>query len=541
MATPTINHWIFQSTPERYNLTDNLQVGKQEIWQIKTFHKQIQPGDVVWFWQSGRKRGIYGWGYVDNSFENAIPKDEYRVPVRTENVYNSHLDFKTIVADEVLNRLSIARAAQGACFKVTMDQGLALIDLASDMGKTPPAPTVYRAPSTELEPYIAAKLALPQIEARYFYSSPHGPTLKPRVYQINDLLFHIIKTANTHKTKGKMVSWWSETIGINRLDSLVGLQNGLDLDEFTDDGLSSNKFWEEVTIPKPKSPASKIAFHSQSLAKVLEKAQALESTLREKCPESEKSELRMVSLLSTILFGSQPAVQRLFVYFNISISDIRTRFLDQVQAVFNTATRAALLPTIHSSSLEHVLVAHEPDLAHGKDALDIKADYKALASLMASRTLQPPLSIGLFGHWGMGKSFFMNKLRDEIEELAASTRLPDPENAEKKIEDTASAYYPNIVQIEFNSWHYVDSDLWASLVVHIFNNLRMDKNDDDEILLKRRENILLKITGSEQLKKSTEEMIVTLTGKKTTQQQKVDGLKQDRQERSCRQVRHPGE
>jgi len=79
-----------------------------------------------------------------------------------------------------------------------------------------------------------------------------------------------------------------------------------------------------------------------------------------------------------------------------------------------------------------------------KDQLGFENDYKALARVVAYKKFQPPLAIGLFGNWGSGKSFFMSKLKDEIQDLADSK---DDKFCEK------------IVQINFNSWHYSDSNL----------------------------------------------------------------------------------
>ena len=90
------------------------------------------------------------------------------------------------------------------------------------------------------------------------------------------------------------------------------------------------------------------------------------------------------------------------------------------------------------------------------DELNIKADVLALASIIAYKEVQPPLAIGLFGNWGTGKSFFMNKLQTNIRQLA----------------DTKNALFcQNVIQINFNSWHYSDSNLWASLITKIFDEL----------------------------------------------------------------------
>ncbi|HAV61170.1 MAG TPA: hypothetical protein DCY13_02255, partial [Verrucomicrobiales bacterium] len=68
--------------------------------------------------------------------------------------------------------------------------------------------------------------------------------------------------------------------------------------------------------------------------------------------------------------------------------------------------------------------------------------------------------------WGSGKTFFMRKMMDRVNELAQAAR--DSGRKQKEI-----AFYKNIVQIEFNAWHYVEGNLWASLVEHIFSNLRL--------------------------------------------------------------------
>ena len=72
-----------------------------------------------------------------------------------------------------------------------------------------------------------------------------------------------------------------------------------------------------------------------------------------------------------------------------------------------------------------------------------------------------PLSIGLFGEWGSGKSYFMGLLRGQVKTLA----------------DSGSAVYcENIHPIGFNAWHYADTNLWASLADEIFDQLAGPRN-----------------------------------------------------------------
>jgi hypothetical protein len=99
-----------------------------------------------------------------------------------------------------------------------------------------------------------------------------------------------------------------------------------------------------------------------------------------------------------------------------------------------------------------------------RDALGFKGDANMLCAVLADKHATPPLSVGLFGEWGSGKSFYMGLMRRRIEALAAAAY-----QAEQAGKDTC--YCSRVVQITFNAWHYMDANLWASLAVEIFNRL----------------------------------------------------------------------
>jgi hypothetical protein len=91
-----------------------------------------------------------------------------------------------------------------------------------------------------------------------------------------------------------------------------------------------------------------------------------------------------------------------------------------------------------------------------KDPLGVQEDVQTLTAVMIAREVTPPLAIGLFGDWGTGKSYFMESMKVAAEKLASS----------------GSAHFcTNIVPIKFNAWHYVDTNLWASLVSTILEKL----------------------------------------------------------------------
>jgi hypothetical protein len=121
----------------------------------------------------------------------------------------------------------------------------------------------------------------------------------------------------------------------------------------------------------------------------------------------------------------------------------------------------------------------------GADLLQISSDVDAFASLLASTRIAPPLSIGLFGDWGSGKSFFMARMRAEI-----------AERAERTARTGDGVFLQRIVQIDFNAWHYVEANLWASLVEHLFRNLKLTYEKPTDVkIAERRNELLQKLDG----------------------------------------------
>ncbi|MDH5528040.1 MAG: P-loop NTPase fold protein, partial [Nitrospirota bacterium] len=121
---------------------------------------------------------------------------------------------------------------------------------------------------------------------------------------------------------------------------------------------------------------------------------------------------------------------------------------------------------------ELVRTNYAADIGHvgedGVDTLDVNPYTQAFARLILDKAVAPPLSIGLFGDWGSGKSYFMSLMDCEIVSLAKQASIQP---------QFGGVYYSHPMVVHFNAWHYVETNLWASLVNVIFTALETELSD----------------------------------------------------------------
>ncbi|MEV6598690.1 P-loop NTPase fold protein [Actinoplanes sp. NPDC051346] len=118
--------------------------------------------------------------------------------------------------------------------------------------------------------------------------------------------------------------------------------------------------------------------------------------------------------------------------------------------------RLSVWPVARSRPVSRGVAGYHPDSVLGVDLLDTERDAMALAGLIASERLRPPLAIGLFGEWGSGKTFVLDRIVAMLTDLAASKD---------------QGYVDDITIVTFNAWHYAETNLWASLVDQVLRKV----------------------------------------------------------------------
>jgi KAP family P-loop domain len=162
---------------------------------------------------------------------------------------------------------------------------------------------------------------------------------------------------------------------------------------------------------------------------------------------------------------------------------LKSRFPDEVDlwTDFGLRAPAVLLP------------GFDADLPEGADLLGVGREVEAFAMLIADRKTATPLSIGVFGAWGSGKSYFMARLEERVAALAEA--------------GAKDAYFRRIAQMRFNAWHYSEGNVVASLVDQIVRNLRVGRNDTAEILAERRQQLFAGSTAAEDARRRGEQAL----------------------------------
>ncbi|MTJ49106.1 P-loop NTPase fold protein [Dolichospermum sp. UHCC 0259] len=122
-------------------------------------------------------------------------------------------------------------------------------------------------------------------------------------------------------------------------------------------------------------------------------------------------------------------------------------------------------------NIRRVSQAFSNDQANGEDSLDVTKELQSLADVLMLRSLEPPLAVAILGSWGSGKSFGMHLIEKQITKIRCQKLNEEKTWGEHGEEKDLSPYVGHVYQIKFNAWSYAKSDLWASLMQTIFEQL----------------------------------------------------------------------
>lgn len=509
-------YWVFLGKPERYDLETELVAGASEQWPLNRFRDQVGPGDIVYFWRAGRQSGLVGWGEVSGAPKSSSAKEKNKegteswVPVTYRVRFAERITRKDIAESPVgsgLAGLAVLRTRGGTNFKVTSFEVAALNSLiARRSEEAPPDPAGMDAGlhlAEELEPLNFGRTVTALVEGSFKIAD--GQPLES-----DHLLDSLLQFMGQREQQG--------TVDFLR-DFFRPILSELSIDP--------ELFMKSATPVERRG----LAVRRDALA-VLESARLLAIS------SASKEEIGVRHFFAGLLQAGDSStlahLAELCEKLDVTLGALVTGFVETTATRFkqdHTATWIRSFRAVMEERLDRGLnfrpgtfappsggtadgtpaseaasEAEEGELGYaalaetlsgrllsdwpsGGDHLRIRAEVAALAHAFAlcgseegqgEAVQRPTIALGLFGRWGSGKSFFMAKLREEIDRLSKLETPPDGD----------WRYCKRIEQIEFNAWHYKEADLWASLVHHIFDTLqrrfsRENKEKEFKELIKR--------------------------------------------------------
>jgi hypothetical protein len=222
-------------------------------------------------------------------------------------------------------------------------------------------------------------------------------------------------------------------------------------------------------------------------------------------------------MIASILVDPDSTANQKLVRSGVSLPLVRERLLKVFSRRWLNDDGPQWQSIMVGSTLPTIVQIYTDSADRGEDRLDVSRYARAFATVIAAQRVNPPFSVGIFGDWGSGKSFFMRLMSEHTQKLCA---LAD------KGEDGKRLFCQSVVPIRFNAWHYAESELLASLVQAILLGLRsaiVGSSGDSELM----DAVLAKLEIAKVVRNEAEKRLASA---RVEQQESAGLLDQARQE-----------
>jgi hypothetical protein len=138
-ATSVVNHWMFQSNPDYFDLVEDLahsSPGSIGDWTVTKFKTEIKPGDKMALWISGSKAGCYALAEIASEpYPRSEPMYvdgpvEWAVDYRYTHILEHPILKAAMKQHPILQGLQIIKSPTGTNFKMKPEEWEALLEVA---------------------------------------------------------------------------------------------------------------------------------------------------------------------------------------------------------------------------------------------------------------------------------------------------------------------------------------------------------------------------------------------------------------------------
>lgn len=132
-----MNYWIVKSEPESYSWNDFV-AKKEEIWdgvrnyQARNFLREMQLGDLVFFYHSGKEKAIVGIAEVSQE-QFSDPTDEAwtSVKLKVKRPLKKSIPLSAIKAEDSLSGLPMLKQSRLSVLPVGKEEFDVLLKMSS--------------------------------------------------------------------------------------------------------------------------------------------------------------------------------------------------------------------------------------------------------------------------------------------------------------------------------------------------------------------------------------------------------------------------
>ena len=432
------NSWIFQFRPEG-TWYRKVVVGQVVDWVASQFRSEMRVGDLAFLWMTTDEGGLHGWGTI-----TAIKDGERAAAVVLEGWIKNPIPRKKILGDGAIQPdNTFVRVSRGTNFRLSHQEAAAL--------------SAYFSNQTEL----LERLRTPR---RGRTQKVLGPIERDAFTPAAFDLIHRAATFTVGPSGVGQVTSTRLLLALASSPRVSAREDGGTVEAF---GLAVREAKIATAIERLEADYRKESPFT-----------AIEPSTIDFSPNVRQM-LSVAAVVSAEVYGVQDKVNADAIAAALFALDGRARgrlerhipldsLLDSLLAAFQNRTNAqrfslaierARGPASHDREFSFASLGNDdPWSGTLDDRLGVANEARAFARAAAANSFDPPLAFGIFGNWGSGKSFFMRLIHDHVERLRTGTAD----------EAATGEFQRHIVQIRFNAWHYVDQNLWASLVDHIF-------------------------------------------------------------------------
>jgi predicted RNA-binding protein with PUA-like domain len=123
-----MNYWMVKSEPESYSWEDFLKTG-EDVWdgvrnfQARNYLRQMQVGDVVLFYHSGKAKAIVGLAEVSQEgFPDPKDQEWIAVKLKAKQPLKNPVTLAEIKAEDRLSDLPMLRQSRLSVLPVAKDE-----------------------------------------------------------------------------------------------------------------------------------------------------------------------------------------------------------------------------------------------------------------------------------------------------------------------------------------------------------------------------------------------------------------------------------